>query len=578
MAEFYGKITATDLHACDMAAPECANSQGRLAFFSGQIVNAGEIQVELGVPQQTSMADCLLRSQDLRRTSARLNGAFVWMLLDPGRQTLRLARDPLGRKMLFYGWAETGDLCYADTLPRLLRLLGRRPPLNPEAISSFFRLGFIAQPLSAYQGIHKLEPGQLLSWQGHGEPTLEYYWQPQFLPKLQMSFQDAVSETGRLLHQAVERCLGSGNRCGALLSGGIDSGLVTAMAAQASECGFGPAISIAFTDKAYDESSLAALSAAKFRIQHVVRQVKAEEMACIPALQQLCGEPFADSSLLATHLALKEASAHCGAVFTGDGGDEFFCGYRRLQFMACRQAGGGLPARLAGMGARLLAGMLPQGQDRRSAAANLARTMTALGLPDLTAYTRFQEIFSPSVLRELLPDLPPAACEAQWQTALHRIDAEDLVERYDGLEILAFLSGDGFRKCEVAGTGLPVLQLSPLLDLDLVEFALRLPRSYKVTLRERKRPLRALARLQLPPELLRQTKRGFGVPVASWFRHERVPQIREMAETVSSWDQEGWLNAAVVRRLAAEHISGSQDHGARLWTLLCYQAWRQTLA
>lgn len=578
MAEFYGRMTAEAMRPQEISASDCASDQNAQTFFSGNLVNAGEIQLELRVSPQTTMAACLLRFKILRQSAARLNGSFVWLALDHARQTLLLARDQLGRHALFYALADDGDFCYADTLPRLLRLLRRRPPLNQVAVSGYFRLGYIAPPLTVYQGVHKLEPGQLLSWNGRGEPTLEYYWQPHFLPKLRLSFDEAVSETDRLLNRAVQRCLSSDRRCGALLSGGIDSGLVTALAVQASECGFGPAISIAFADKLYDESPLAALSAAKLRIQHVVRQVKAAEIDCIPALQQLSGEPFADSSLLATHLALKEASKHCSAVFTGDGGDEFFCGYRRLQFMAWRQLGAGIPARLAGFGARMLVGLLPQGEDRRSVKANLARAMAALALPEMTAYTRFQEIFSPTDVNDLLSDLPPAVCEAQWQQALQRIDATDLVERYDGLEILTYLSGDGFRKCEVAGIGVPVAQLSPLLDLELAEFALRLPRSYKLTLRERKRPLRALARQQLPSELLRQTKRGFGIPITAWFRHELAPQAQELAATVSEWDQEGWLNATAVRRLVAEHITGAQDHGAKLWTLLCYQAWRRSLA
>jgi len=150
------------------------------------------------------------------------------------------------------------------------------------------------------------------------------------------------------------------------------------------------------------------------------------------------------------------------------------------------------------------------------------------------------------------------------------------VEKCDALDILTYLPDDGFRKSDIAGTGLGLDTLCPILDLEVAEFALTLPRRDKITLRERKRPLRHLARELLPAELLAQTKRGFGTPVAAWFRAELAPMIREMARTLPDWDQQGWLNRDYVQELVNAHLVQNRDCAPQLWTLLCLQLWCQS--
>ena len=139
----------------------------------------------------------------------------------------------------------------------------------------------------------------------------------------------------------------------------------------------------------------------------------------------------------------------------------------------------------------------------------------------------------------------------------------------------SYLLEDCLRKSDIANLGLGLELLSPLLDLDLVEFALRLPRPHKLNLRERKRPLRAIGREILPGELLRQGKRGFGAPVASWFRNALRGEIQQLAATLPDWDSQGWLNDACVQSLAQEHLEGKADHAARLWSLFCLKTWLQ---
>ncbi len=318
---------------------------------------------------------------------------------------------------------------------------------------------------------------------------------------------------------------------------------------------------------------MAAQTARRHGLEQIVRKVDPAEIRHLANLLSAAGEPFADSSLLPTFLALEEAGKSAQAVFSGDGGDEFFCGYRRLQFIAWRSCWGGIPGGIGQGLAKILRPILPAPSEQRSTLANIARLAQALALPMATSFMSFQELFSPELRSELMRKNDVLDYRESWRKIAAEAQCHDAVEKFDALDIATNLPEDGFRKCDIANLSSGLDLLCPILDLDVVNFALRLPRTHKLNLHERKRPLRAIGREVLPEILLQQGKRGFGTPVASWFRNALKPDIQLLAASVIDWDRHGWLNANCIQRLVQEHLDCKADHAARLWSLFCLKTW-----
>ena len=157
------------------------------------------------------------------------------------------------------------------------------------------------------------------------------------------------------------------------------------------------------------------------------------------------------------------------------------------------------------------------------------------------------------------------------------MNVNDFVEKFNAIDVMSYLPDDGCRKEALASEVTGVADICPLLDLDIVEFGLSLPRKLRVTCGERKRILRGIGAYLLPPELLKQTKRGFGMPVSSWFRTECKDRLLDLASSVKSWDRYGWFKPEAIEQLCNDHLDGRRDNGARLWILLCLKTWLEQL-
>ena len=558
------------------AAENQAEADGLRVFFSGVLRNRLELSREFELPPEISDAAVLLELFRHRGQQAfcKLNGAFVFAVWQKKEKTLLLGRDQLGQKFLFHGRDAQGRLVFSDSLREVVKQPGVSREYDLLALADYFAVGYCPAPATIYREVRKVAPATILTFTADGNCSSTKYWQAQFLPKSKISFQEAVSESRRLLEQAIGRCLHDHDSANFLLSGGIDSGVVLGLAAAHLKQP-GQAISIAFDEALYDESALAAQSAARHGVRQIVRRVEAAEIRNMAQLLAAAGEPFADSSLLPTFLALQEAGKSANAVFSGDGGDEFFCGYRRLQFIAWRNCLGGITGGIGQGLAKILRPFLPAASEQRSKLANLSRLLEALALPLAESYMSFQQIFSPELRNELLRQAAAPGYHADWWKIFAEAQCLDPVEKCAALDISSYLPEDCLRKSAIANLGLGLDLLCPLLDLDMVEFALCLPRSYKLNLRERKRPLRAIGQEVLPEELLRQGKRGFGTPAASWFRQSLAGEIQQLAASLPDWDQQGWLDAACVHRLVREHLEAKADHAARLWSVFCLKTWLQ---
>ena len=551
-----------------------SENQGLRVFFAGVLRNRAELLRELSAPADSPDTAILLELFQRRGEQAfpKLNGAFVFAIWQEKDKTLLLGRDQLGQKFLFYARDANGRLIFSDSLREVISQPGISKEYDLQTLADYFGVGYCPAPATIWQTVRKVPPATVLKFNAGGECSRNTYWKPQYLPKLEISFPEAVEESRRLLEQAIKRCLHDHDKANFLLSGGIDSGVVLGLAAPLMKQP-GKAISIAFEEALYDESALAAQTAKRHGIEQIIRKVDPAEIQHMADLLAAAGEPFADSSLLPTSLALQEAGKSARAVFSGDGGDEFFCGYRRLQFIAWRSCLGGIPGGIGQSLAKILQPILPAPSEQRSTMANVARLAQALAMPMATSFMSFQELFSPELRRELMRKSDALDYRESFQKIAAEAQCHDAVEKFDALDIATNLPEDGFRKCDIGNLASGLDLLCPILDIDVVHFALRLPRTHKLNLRERKRPLRAIGREVLPEILLQQGKRGFGTPVAAWFRNALKPDLQQLAASVTDWDRHGWLNANCIQRLVQEHLDSKADHAARLWSLFCLKAW-----
>ncbi|MBP1583895.1 MAG: hypothetical protein J6866_08055 [Victivallales bacterium] len=499
----------------------------------------------------------------------KFDGAFALVCYQRSTGQLHLAIDRFAFAELFYT-AVDGKLVFSSSLSALLAIPGISRDLSPQGLTDYLGLGYVTAPSTIYRNIWRAVAGGVCTFTA-SSCTFEYkrYWMPDYTAHDHLAWQEAIAQAKDKINARLTAAL-TGRKTAVLLSGGIDSSLLTALAC---EQGLPPeaAFTAIYGDERYDEGTLAAQVADRYHIPHQECHVTPASLDSVLSLLHDYGEPFADSSLLPLSALLRTvATAGFSSVLCGDGGDELFGGYRRYQAMLWRHVMSGLPAALAKFAGKCLLPFLPAPQDNRSRLANLTRSLRSLTLPPIEAYISFQELFSREMRRQLLADSPETDYLDIWQSEGQIMNIKDAVERYNNLDLLHYLPEDGCRKGLVANLQTGITCLAPLLSSSLLEWVMSLPRHYKTTLTDTKRLLKAIGTDLLPAQLLHRRKTGFGIPVATWLRGPWREQLRWLSESPQEWVRQGLFNHQVVKRLVSEHLEGRANHDARLWALLLF--------
>ena len=583
--DFHCPVLTADSHAShgdgwSLVGNSTAIMGSAICAFHGGLSNRRDLCETLGLPPETSAPAIVLHLYLLKEADFQtLRGAFSFAILDTARRKLLLVRDQLGRESIFHAALPNGTHAFATSLNDLRRLPGFSPQISLKALFDYLSLGYVPSPWTIFRCVAKISPGHcLVITENACDDTA--WWKPRFVPKMKINYHDAVAEAWKLLDVAVKRCLDNHPQADVLLSGGIDSNLVMALASTSDGFG-GHAFTVGFDDPKYDERSLAAISAKKFNVAHELMQVMPSAWDELPAAQQLNGEPFGDSSLIPTLCAMRLAKQHgATAILTGSGGDEIFGGYRRYQAMAVRRAWRWLPNFIIQPATSLILKILGEPEDARARFATLSRFAAFWKQSPLPGYAAFQEVFSEDLKQTICQDWTKNAATPylnDWAEMISKIDVDDFVEQFNALDMVSYLPDDGCRKEALAAEMAGLAGDCPVMDMDLVEFGLSLPRKLRVTFRQRKRVFHGIASYLLPPELLKQTKRGFGMPVSSWFRTECKDRLLDLASSVKSWDCYGWFKPEAIENLCDDHLNGRRDNGARLWILLCLKTWLEQL-
>ena len=494
----------------------------------------------------------------------RLRGMFAVAIWDARRRRLVLARDRFGIKPLFY--AHEGDrLAFASELKALQLRPGASTDVDLDAVEAFLAFNSIPAPSTIYRAARKLPPGHLLVAED-GAVRIERFARPRPVDASEVRdepFEVLAGELRDRMRDSVRAHLVADVPVGVLLSGGVDSSLLTALAAQ--ESGYRVStFSIGFKERSFDELDLARQVARRYGTDHHELVVEPDAAELLPILTRAFDEPFADSSALPTYLVSQLASRHVKVVLSGEGGDELFGGYETYVADLLAPKVGRVAAMAAPLAARL-----PSGSGRVPLDYKLKRFSRAAHLPALEAHHGWKEIFSPDAREELLQRRGAADPLDVYRAAYAETAGAEPLARLQDVDRAIYLVDDLLVKTDRMSMAHSLEARVPFLDAHVAEFAHALPTSAKVRGFAKKRVLRAAAEPLVPREIVRGRKRGFSIPAAAWLRGPLVPFAREVLDT----DAGGLLDKAAVARVLDEHVAGREDLSRQLWGLMALALW-----
>ena len=551
--------------------------------YNGEIYNYRELREELADYSFRSNCDTeVIIAAYLKwgiRCVEKFNGMFAIALYDRATQDVYLVRDRIGKKPLYY-WHEDGNLVFASELKPIMKCPGFTGEIEKRVLSRYLFHQYINAPESIYRNVYKLEPGVVLRF-SRGEIKMWKYWsvRKSYLEAQSNrieDYQEAKAQLKELLKKSVKARMIADVPLGAFLSGGYDSSLVTAIA---QECSDSPVktFSIGFYEEKYNEAKYAKAVADYLGTDHTELYIGEQDMFdLVESIPKYYDEPFADSSEIATMMVSRLAREHVTVTLSGDGGDEFFCGYNVYVNVAQAQRLDKLGAMVHGLcgmpglkqmhvedrlpfKVRVIAGNREKESKTQFGADNyLIRANAMVKLP------REEEAFPVHYLTE------SGYHVKNWQIRRMLLDMD------------TYLPGDILCKVDRASMKYSLESRCPILDTDVMEFSYRIPHEFKYAGRDKKHILKDIAYDFIPKNLLDRPKVGFGVPLDKWLRGP----LREQLLDYSGYDflkRQNIFDAEYVSNMIGQYIETGDagpatgaNYSKLAWSFFVFQQWHQT--
>ena len=529
--------------------------------YNGEIYNFSDIKSELELLghtfNTTGDTEVLLKGYKEwgQAVVSKLNGMFAFAIYNKIERKVFCARDRFGVKPFYYSWVNGQfEICSQ------LRPICENKVLNEEAVSMYLDCTYIPSPFTIYKDVFKLAPGKTLEINLVSQ-TLEIkeFWNLDTAVSSNLSYNEAKSKLHELLKDAVKIRLQSDVPFGSFLSGGIDSALISAIAAKVSKEQV-KTFSIGFEDPKYDESKIASQYAKIINSTHTETICKAEDiLEMIPKLIQVYDEPFGDSSALPSLLLNKVTKQYVTMALSGDGGDESFLGYNHFDWVAKFKHLIKVP-----FGIRIIASKMLWSNVLKSKAEPIKRILNIKSKNEFIAgiFVGYNSI----VKKRNLDWLSNYSGYKFW--------SKDLFQSTADLNIKLWLENDSNVKVDRASMAYSVEVRSPFLDYRIIEFARTLPVSYRYQKGKKKRILRDILKEYIPEEIFDQPKKGFAVPIGTWIREE----LREEFESNLSDDFLNHvpnLNASKFKKMFQDHLLGKADYSSYVWRVYVLSKWYQ---
>ncbi len=546
--------------------------------YNGEIYNYRELKKELsGYPFRGGSDTEVILAAYLKwgiSCVERFNGMFAIALYDRRVQKVYLVRDRIGKKPLYY-WQDDDNLVFASELKPIMACPGFEKMIRTDVLSRFLFQQYITAPETIFENVYKLEPGAVLTFDlNAGKKNEQKYWDiAQVYHKCRENpvtdYEQAKTELKALLKKAVADRMIADVPLGSFLSGGYDSSLMTAIAQEHSAEPL-KTFSIGFSEERYNEAKYARAVAEYLGTDHTEMIIdEAEMFRLVESIPQYYDEPFADSSQIATMLVSALAKERVTVALSGDGGDEFFCGYNIYTKVAQAQkldALGGLVNGVCQLPGLKQAGLLNRLPFSVQAIARNREKECKTQLSS-HAYREAAEAFVPGKGLSCRYPQESKYGVSDWQIRRMLLDMD------------TYLPGDILCKVDRASMKYSLESRCPILDRDVMEYSFRLPHSFKYENGIKKRILKDIAYDYIPRDLLERPKVGFGVPLDKWLRGPLCEQLLSYIDR-DFLVRQGIFDADYVIRFISRYLEtgdGGPSSGANFskvtWSFFAFQQW-----
>lgn len=504
-----------------------------------------------------------------------LEGMFAIAILDEVERSLTLARDRNGIKPLYY-YADDERLIFASEIKAILPLLSRRPEMSSHGLREYLRWKYIPAPLTIFKDIHKLPPGHVLCARRDQKTRrlvidVSSYWRPDYSGRKLTDERDALQQLDEKLRASVRSHLESDVEVGALLSGGVDSSLIVALASEMSDRRI-KTFSVGFEEVGFDQLPFARILAKRYGTEHREEHVSLDPMATVAELVRQFDEPFADSSALACYRVCQVAGEHVKVVLTGDGGDESFAGYGRYEEV--------LHPVVATPWQRITSrAIIASSSALFSPEAKYLKRFRAMLDSPMRRHEQHLALCSPWLMNKILAEAHhPAADEPDIFDQHRQLALRDGLSPIDTaqfVDLRMYLPGDILTKVDRTSMACSLECRVPLLDHRITEFSASLSPNLKIRGGVRKYLLKRLAERYVPRELLYRKKMGFRVPIRRWFKRGLLDQTADLLLDGVLVAQ-GILDPHGLQWMLRNQRRPWIDFGSQLWALLFLETWART--
>ncbi|MGL1889555.1 MAG: asparagine synthase (glutamine-hydrolyzing) [Reichenbachiella sp.] len=554
--------------------------EGRYTIvFNGEIFNFKSLRKDLiakGI-QFVSDSDTEvilhLYAQEGKAFLKKLNGFFALAIYDNQEQSMFIARDRLGIKPLLY-FQDESKVLFASEMQSILTY-GIEKEIDHDALNYYLQLNYTPAPLTMIKGVKKLMPGQCIEIV-NGKVSIEQYYE---LPKREsinrsLNYEQAKTQLVDQLDASVQKRMVADVPLGTFLSGGIDSSVITTLAARHTDQL--STFSVGFKDnKFFDETHYAEMVAKKCKTNHTTFKLSNDEIfEEIADIVDHLDEPFADSSAIPVSILCKKTRAHVTVALSGDGADEMFSGYNKHAAWY-QMEHGKLKSSLISAAAPL-ARRMPK--SRSGKVSNIMRQVVKFdetkNLSPVERYWRLASLANSSQVNKILVNQSvDTTYQEQWMSGLN--DYQDMLEVLR-MDTQFVLPNDMLKKVDLMSMANSLEVRVPFLDHELVDFVFSLPEEFKINGKMRKRILQDAFRPVLPAELYNRSKKGFEMPLLDWLRTSLKTELDEHLFNQEVIEGGGLFNWSEISRLNKQlHSSNPGDSHAQVWALYVFQKWYQ---
>jgi len=563
---------AVQFHHHRLAILDIAGGHQPMHYEDLTIIFNGEIREKLGLRCHTnSDTETILHAYKKIGPAClqEFDGMFALVIYDRQKNALFMARDRAGKKPLYY-YSKDENFVFSSELNALRHQV--RTEINDEHLQQYIRMGYFYKSSTPYKNVWELPAGSYAFVDiKKPEAKISKWWNihSYYQKKSTDSFETALQTTDNLLHLAVKRRVESSDlEVGSFLSGGIDSGLVSAIAKNYNSTL--KTFTVSFEGE-YDEAPLAKLVADRYKtVHHEIRISYVNLQDDIEQILSNYGEPFFDSSAIPSYYVSREAKKHLTVILNGDGGDELFGGYRRYVPFANYDFFN--PGYFVRKAASVFHSVLPAPHNKKSKYNYLYRLSDFARKKSLPTYLSatidsfegFEKNINEngSTLQAIKNDFDEINHSSL--TGLQKIMNLD----FDNI-----LAGDLLVKMDIATMAHSLEGRSPLLSKELLEYIPSLPDKYKIRGSQTKYLLRKLAEKYLPAELINQPKRGFEIPLKKWIDNELKEIIATYVLSNDAYSHR-FISSAFIQDLWSRKINAGDEKRAKmLWTIFALEVW-----